>query len=205
MRGVVNKCSYVTHLASHSLLGSWVKTDGNRNICYYFYPLVCSSICYKWTRVRTAMDCIVFPNNLSGLLWDLVYLKVFPASCYFLQRTACLTFLQVPIQRYALHTKNKWLHRAWRECWSFQAVMQVPKDSAEQGRGSRGTRASLLELSRRTTLNWLSVEGKTLNSQKTRLFINGGRGTRAKVSGPTFNPLVCDTWRQRVPISPATV
>lgn len=147
----MSKCSYVTHLASHLLLGSWVKTDGNRNICYYFYPLICSSICYKWTRGRTAMDCVVFPSNLSGLLWDLVYLKVFSVLCYVLQHTACLMFLQVRIQTYALHAKNKWLQRAWRECWRFQAMEQVPKDSAKQGRGSHGTWASLLELSRRTT------------------------------------------------------
>lgn len=92
--------------------------------------------------------------------------EVFPVFIgYFLQCTACLTILHVPIQRQALHAKSRRVQRAGRWCWNGQCTEQVPKGFAMWGQRPHGEWANVLQCRRWTTLYWFSVKEKTLNGK----------------------------------------
>lgn len=55
--------------------------DGKKNTGHHFHPLVCSLICCKEAPGRTAMSCIIFPNNLS-VYFEIWFILKF-SQCYY--------------------------------------------------------------------------------------------------------------------------
>lgn len=77
---LVWKCSSVPiYCLIHSLV-LWQR-DGKKNTGHHFHPLVCSLICYKEAPGRTAMSCIIFPNNLS-VYFEIWFILKF-SQCYY--------------------------------------------------------------------------------------------------------------------------
>lgn len=168
-----------THLFSHSFPGSLAEWDGKKNTGHHFHPLVFSLICCQEAPGRTAMSCIIFPNNLS-VYFEIWFILKF-SQCYYVNNNnnKWLLWLILWLRYYVniiitnimlnnstashpktiFHSKRKRLQRAWRKCLIVQWEEQVPEDFVEPSWRPYSYWANMLEF-RRTTLSRFSVKGK---------------------------------------------
>lgn len=80
LRQLVWKCFVCAHYFLIHFLVLWQR-DGKKNTGHQFHPLFCSLICCKEAPGRTAMSCIIFPNNLS-VYFEIWFILKF-SQCYY--------------------------------------------------------------------------------------------------------------------------